>query len=90
MKQVVAVVLFVLCAAAGAAEPRARDLGVPFNGSPGFWGGDLNDASGFPAGPRTSSRPSTRLAADRSPKAASALADATTNRDQRPPVASAA
>ena len=35
MQPVLAVALLALCAAAGAAEPRARDLGVPFDGTPG-------------------------------------------------------
>ena len=49
MKQVVAVVLFVLCAAAGAAEPRARDLGVPFDGTPGPWDA-ITDVAGVAVG----------------------------------------
>ena len=49
MKQVVAVVLFVLCAAADAAEPRARDLGVPFDGTPGPWDA-ITDVAGVAVG----------------------------------------
>ena len=49
MKQVVSVVLFVLCAAAGAAEPRARDLGVPFDGTPGPWDA-ITDVAGVTVG----------------------------------------
>lgn len=49
MKFAVAALLSLHCAAAGAAEPRARDLGVPFDGTPGPWDA-ITDVAGVAVG----------------------------------------